>query len=89
LQQGGDPSPFDRIQASRLARLCVEYLINECANKGTNYAFIGLKDGKFTFNDMRDFDRMVDVKKQRPKEQWWLQLKEIVNMMAKFAPIEE
>ncbi len=88
LQQGGDPSPFDRIQASRLSRLCVEYLIKECEQEGTNYAFIGLKDGKFTFNDMRDFDRMVDVKKQRPKDQWWLQLKEIVEMMAKFAPVE-
>jgi 6-phosphofructokinase 1 len=89
LQQGGDPSPFDRIQASRLARLCVEYLIKECTDDGSNYAFIGLKDGKFTFNDMRDFDRMVDVKKQRPKDQWWLQLKEIVNMMAKFGPVEK
>jgi 6-phosphofructokinase 1 len=37
LQQGGDPSPFDRIQASRLGRLCVEYLINECVHDGTNY----------------------------------------------------
>ena len=89
LQQGGDPSPFDRIQASRLAQMCVEYLINECSQGSNNYSFIGLKDGKFTFNDMRDFDRMVDVKKQRPKDQWWLQLKEIADMMAKFAPVEE
>jgi 6-phosphofructokinase 1 len=88
LQQGGDPSPFDRIQASRLGRLCVEYLIKECDHNSANYAFIGLKDGKFTFNDMRDFDRMVDDKHQRPKEQWWLQLKEIVDMMAQFAPME-
>jgi 6-phosphofructokinase 1 len=88
LQQGGDPSPFDRIQASRLGRLCVEYLINECVHDGTNYAFIGLKDGKFTFNDMRDFDRMVDEEHQRPKEQWWLQLKEIVSLMVKLAPVE-
>jgi 6-phosphofructokinase 1 len=89
LQQGGDPSPFDRIQASRLARLCVEYLITECDQKGTNNAFIGLKDGKIMFNDMRDFDRMVDEKHQRPRDQWWLQLKEIVVMMAKLAPAEK
>ncbi len=30
LQQGGDPSPFDRIQATRLARLCLEHLIEQC-----------------------------------------------------------
>jgi len=89
LQQGGDPSPFDRIQASRLARLCVEYLINECNQGSNNYSFIGMRDEKIAFNDMRDFDRMVDIKKQRPKDQWWLQLKEIANMMAKFAPMDE
>ena len=27
LQQGGAPSPFDRIQATRLAKRCIEYLI--------------------------------------------------------------
>lgn len=88
LQQGGDPSPFDRIQASRLARLCVEYLIDECNHGGQNSAFIGLQDGKIKFHDMRDFDRMVDAKYQRPKEQWWLRLKEIVSMMAKLTPEE-
>ena len=30
LQQGGDPSPFDRIQSTRLSRLCLEYLIDQC-----------------------------------------------------------
>jgi 6-phosphofructokinase 1 len=86
LQQGGDPSPFDRIQASRLARLCLEYLVAEC-NKGTNNnAFIGLQNGKISFHDMRDFERMVDTSSQRPKEQWWLQLKTIASLMAKLAP---
>ncbi len=86
LQQGGDPSPFDRIQASRLARLCLEYLINECEKHTTNNAFIGLQNGKISFHDMRDFERMVDIVHQRPKEQWWMQLKTITNLMAKLAP---
>ena len=29
LQQGGDPSPFDRILATRFAAECVEYLVRE------------------------------------------------------------
>ena len=86
LQQGGDPSPFDRIQATRLSRLCLEYLINECSQGGDNCAFIGLQKGKFNFHDMRDFERMIDAQYERPKEQWWLELKAIASLMAKFSP---
>ena len=31
LQQGGDPSPFDRIQATRLARLSIRRLAEQAA----------------------------------------------------------
>jgi len=86
LQQGGDPSPFDRIQATRLARLCIEHLIEQSVQADTTSSFIGLQNGKFFFHDMRDFDRMADLKYQRPREQWWLQLKTIANLMAKLAP---
>jgi 6-phosphofructokinase 1 len=86
LQQGGDPSPFDRIQATRLARLCIEHLIEQCGQRDTTASFIGLQNGKFFFHDMRDFDRMADLKYQRPREQWWLQLKTIANLMAKLTP---
>jgi len=88
LQQGGDPSPFDRIQASRLARLCLEHLIQQCEKGSTGNAFIGLQTGKVIFHDMRDFERMVDMITQRPKDQWWLQLKTIANLMAKLSPAE-
>jgi 6-phosphofructokinase 1 len=83
LQQGGDPSPFDRIQATRLARLCVEHLIEQCSQGDITSGFIGLQNGKFVFHDMRDFDRMADLKSQRPRDQWWLQLRPIANLMAK------
>jgi 6-phosphofructokinase 1 len=83
LQQGGDPSPFDRIQATRLARLCLGYLIDECNKGSSNCAFIGLQKGQINFHDMRDFERMIDDKVERPKEQWWLELKGIASMMAK------
>jgi 6-phosphofructokinase 1 len=88
LQQGGDPSPFDRIQASRLARLCLEYLIAECNKQSANSAFVGMQNGKIAFSDMRDFERMVDTTVQRPREQWWLQLNNIARLMAKLAPTE-
>lgn len=86
LQQGGDPSPFDRIQATRLASLCLDYLTKECSQEDNNCAFIGLQKGQINFHDMRDFDRMIDSKHERPKEQWWLELKRIASLMAKLSP---
>jgi 6-phosphofructokinase 1 len=86
LQQGGDPSPFDRIQATRLARLCIEHLVEQCSAGDTTNCFIGLQNGKFIFHDMRDFDRMADLNLQRPRDQWWLQLRTIANIMAKLSP---
>lgn len=83
LQQGGDPSPFDRIQATRLSSMCLEYLIDQCGKNEHNSAFIGMQNGKIQFHDMRDFDRMIDAEYQRPKDQWWLELKGIASLLAK------
>ena len=86
LQQGGDPSPFDRIQATRLSRLCLEYLIDACENGYDDCSFIGLQSGKYKFHDMRDFPRMVDMEHQRPRKQWWMELHEIAKLLAKLEP---
>lgn len=86
LQQGGDPSPFDRIQATRLARMCLEHLIEQCDKQSSDSAFIGIQNGQIKFHDLRDFDRMIDAEHQRPKEQWWLELKSIASLLAKTSP---
>ena len=85
-QQGGDPSPYDRIQATRLARLCLDNLIESCENKSDAVNFIGLQGGKYTFVDMRDFPRMVDMVHQRPLDQWWMELRPIARLLAKLEP---
>jgi len=86
LQQGGDPSPFDRIQATRLARMCLEYLIDQCEKGSDSSAFIGIQNGQIQFHDLLDFERLIDAEHQRPKEQWWLELKDIVSLLAKPGP---
>jgi 6-phosphofructokinase 1 len=88
-QQGGNPSPYDRIQATRLARMCLEHLIERCENRSTAVSFIGLQGGKYNFQDMRDFPRMVDLEHQRPLDQWWMELRPIARLMAKLGPDEE
>ncbi|GAB4456982.1 MAG: 6-phosphofructokinase [Anaerolineales bacterium] len=89
LQQGGDPSPFDRIQATRLAGMCLDYLLDQCEKGEHNSAFIGIQNGQILFHDMRDFDRMIDAEFQRPKDQWWLSLKHLADLLSKTGPSDE
>ena len=88
LQQGGNPSPFDRIQATRFASLGLEFLIEECENGGEKSAFIGMQKGRVRIHDLRDFERMVDAEHQRPREQWWMGLRSIARLLAKQVPSE-
>lgn len=82
LQQGGDPSPYDRILAIRLARLCTEYLIMECLEGNKQASFIGLQKGRVEFIDMARWPELVDAVHQRPVKQWWMNLRPIAKMMA-------
>jgi 6-phosphofructokinase 1 len=83
LQQGGDPSPFDRILATRMAAESVEYLIAEAA-KGPSgaAAFIGLREGRLTLTPFDEMPRLMDLESHRPREQWWRQLAPIADLLA-------
>jgi 6-phosphofructokinase 1 len=87
LQQGGDPSPFDRILATRMASESVEFLIRE-ASAGPNgaAAFIGLREGKLTLTPFDELPRLMDLENKRPKEQWWRQLAPIAELLASAGP---
>jgi len=86
LQQGGDPSPFDRIEATRFATSSIEYLIELLEKGSTQGAFMGLQGKEIKFHDLEDFPRMVDIEKQRPKEQWWLAIRPIAKLLAQPSP---
>jgi 6-phosphofructokinase 1 len=86
LQQGGDPSPFDRIQATRLATRSIDYLIQQAESRSTRSAFIGLQGKEIKFIDLEDFPRMIDKEHQRPKTQWWMDLRSIAKVLAQPGP---
>lgn len=86
LQQGGDPSPFDRIQATRLAVKCIEFLIEQAGMPEPSASFIGLQGGQVKLNDLQDLPRLIEADYQRPKKQWWLDLRPIAKVMAQSGP---
>jgi 6-phosphofructokinase 1 len=81
IQQGGNPSPFDRIQATRLASQCIEFLLAEINQPAPAAAMVGLKGGEIEFTSIYDFPRLVEPGFQRAKDQWWLRLLPIVETM--------
>ncbi len=86
VQQGGDPSPFDRIQATRLAAQCIEFLVENAQTDTPVSAFIGIEAGGIQTHNIEEMTRMIDPVNQRPKKQWWLDLRPIAKVLAQPAP---
>ncbi|GAB4281349.1 MAG: 6-phosphofructokinase [Candidatus Promineifilaceae bacterium] len=86
LQQGGDPSPFDRIMATRLATKAVDFLEEEIGKSSPRSVCIGQVQGKLELTDLRDLPRLMDVKYGRPLHQWWMNLRPVAKILAQPAP---
>jgi len=86
LQIGGDPSPFDRIQANQLAAKCIDFLLGKMEIRATDIACIGQMEGEVKFTNLEDWPRLINEELQRPKQQWWLELRPIAKLLAQPGP---
>jgi 6-phosphofructokinase 1 len=86
LQQGGNPKPFDRNLATRLATNCIDILEEKIMADDKESVCIGLQEGKVNYNSFDDLPRLMDLKNDRPKEQWWLDLRPIARVLAQPGP---
>jgi len=85
-QQGGNPSPFDRIQGTRLGVRSIDFIIKEIGQKEPKQVFIGLEAGKIQFTGMEDYNRLEEGEFGRPKTQWWMDLRPIARVLAQPGP---
>jgi 6-phosphofructokinase 1 len=86
LQQGGDPSPFDRILATRMVTHCLKFLEEQIGQEEPQSACIGQVQNHLKFTSLEDIPRLMRKKFNRPKKQWWLDLRKIAKIMAQPAP---
>lgn len=81
-QQGGSPSPFDRILGTRLAAHSIDWLSNQIDTGKTGSSVIGLVEGKVRILSLRRAEELADWEHRRPLEQWWLELRPVIDVLA-------
>ena len=83
VQRGGSPSPFDRIQATRLATKAVEYLIDAAENAFAPVVGVGRQKGEVVFTNLESLPDLLEKNAHRPKKQWWLRMRNVAKLMAR------
>ena len=82
MQQGGDPTPFDRTLAVRLAAQASEKVL-ELLDQGQNLSLaVGLHAGQFASTDLSHLAPLLDIARGRPREQWWLPMLSLIEGLA-------
>lgn len=90
VQQGGVPSPMDRVRAVRFGVKSVQYLENfigkskeEIAADKMSTSIIGIRGAKVKFSAMETIEREeTDWKDRRPKDEFWTNLIDIVDTLS-------
>ncbi|PYH83764.1 6-phosphofructokinase pfkA [Aspergillus uvarum CBS 121591] len=93
FQQGGKPSPMDRIRALRMATKCMIHLESyagqspeEIAQDEMSASVIGIKGSQVLFSAMGGENGLeateTDWSRRRPKTEFWLELQDTVNILS-------
>lgn len=72
LQQGGKPSPFDRLLATRLIYYALKEMDDQLATRGDRASYIGFSSNYIGSHDLERMPDQVDEEFRRPRDQWWL-----------------
>jgi 6-phosphofructokinase 1 len=81
-QQGGSPSPYDRILATRLAAHSIDWLGFQIDSATTGAAVIGMHEGKIRVLPLHATTDLADWEHRRPVDQWWMRLRPIIDVLA-------
>jgi len=89
VQQGGTPSPMDRVRAVRLAVKCIQFIEDNTKSKAEiladpkTIAVIGIKGAGIVFSPMEELElNDTDWVTRRPKKAYWRDLKQIVDILS-------
>ncbi|MFT4216548.1 MAG: 6-phosphofructokinase [Micropruina sp.] len=81
-QQGGSPTPFDRLLATRLVGYALNLIAQELDGESDGSYLVGLTESKITEVPMASMLSLMDRDFRRPKNPWWLQLRDVARAVA-------
>uniref|UniRef100_A0A8C4FA09 6-phosphofructokinase n=1 Tax=Dicentrarchus labrax TaxID=13489 RepID=A0A8C4FA09_DICLA len=94
MQQGGTPTPFDRNFGTKMGAKSVLWLtekLKECYRHGRIFAntpdsacVLGMRKRALTFQPLADLKGDTDLEHRIPKTQWWLKIRPIMKILAKY-----
>lgn len=88
IQQGGDPSPMDRIFSGRLAFAAADHITRCCQEGIVSSVSCGLIRDERHYTQLDQVDQLIDVTHRRPVEQFWLDPMSHVFNSVSFPPKE-
>lgn len=93
MQQGGAPSPFDRNFGTKISAKAMEWISAKLkGSHGTGKKFVsddsicvlGIQKRDLLFKPVAELRNATDFEHRIPKQQWWLKLRPIMKILAKY-----
>uniref|UniRef100_A0A4X1T2G0 ATP-dependent 6-phosphofructokinase n=1 Tax=Sus scrofa TaxID=9823 RepID=A0A4X1T2G0_PIG len=93
MQQGGAPSPFDRNFGTKISARAMQWIsskLKESLGKGKRFVsddsicVLGISKRNLVFQPVAELKKETDFEHRIPKEQWWLKLRPLMKILAKY-----
>ncbi|XP_024053074.1 ATP-dependent 6-phosphofructokinase, platelet type isoform X5 [Terrapene carolina triunguis] len=96
MQQGGAPSPFDRNFGTKISAKAIQWISKKLretyrrdegkvfANTEDSVCLLGMRRRNLLFQPVVELKDQADFVHRIPKEQWWLKLRPLMKILAKY-----
>ncbi|XP_008833959.1 ATP-dependent 6-phosphofructokinase, platelet type [Nannospalax galili] len=93
MQQGGAPSPFDRNFGTKISAKAMEWITGKLKGSlGAGKKFVnddsicvlGISKRDLLFQPVAELRKETDFEHRIPKHQWWLKLRPLMKILAKY-----
>ncbi|XP_041421195.1 uncharacterized protein LOC379632 isoform X3 [Xenopus laevis] len=96
MQQGGAPSPFDRNFGTKISAKAVQWISKKLketyrndegrvfANTDDSVCLLGMRRRNLLFQPVTQLKDETDFKHRIPREQWWLKMRPLMKILAKY-----
>jgi 6-phosphofructokinase 1 len=82
LQQGANPTPFDRAHAARAAAHCVDWLTGRILAGRNDWHYATMVEGRLGSARIVKLAEIYDMDNRRPRDQWWMQYLPVMELLS-------